>query len=295
MGVIIGPQVLGLHVDPFVGFFSDLGLGLLFFFAGYELDIGRIMGQPLRLGLFGWALSLALAYTIGGILAATGIVLSLLYTGSALATTAIGMLIPILSDTGELKTRFGTYLHGAGAVGEFGPILLLTLFLSSESTEHNAVILVVFIALAVCVAVFAVRSSRRTLPLLERTLESSAQLAVRWIVVLQFALALLAFKLGLDLLLGGFAAGLITRHVLGKREIPGAGFEALGGRVRPVRAVLLHRRRDEAGHQLDLRRCLRGDQSVPVPVPVPGRARHARNAALQGGSSIGASGRRSGS
>ncbi len=220
MGVIIGPHVIGLHVDPFVGFFSDLGLGLLFFFAGYEIDIARIMGQPLRLGLFGWALSLALAYTIGGILAATGIVLSLLYTGSALATTAIGMLIPILSDTGELKTRFGTYLQGAGAVGEFGPILLLTLFLSTESTEHNAVILVVFIALAVCVAVFAVRSSRRTLPLLERTLESSAQLAVRWIVVLQFALALLAFKLGLDLLLGGFAAGLITRHVLGKREIP---------------------------------------------------------------------------
>ncbi len=220
LGVILGPHVIGLHVDPFVGFFSDLGLGLLFFFAGYEIDLKRIMGQPLRLALLGWALSLAIAYTIGGILAATGIVLSLLYTGSALATTAIGMLIPILSDTGELKTRFGTYLLGAGAVGEFGPILLLTLFLSSDGTAHNALILIAFTALAVCVAVFAVRSSRRTLPLLERTLESSAQLAVRWIVVLQFALALLAFKLGLDLLLGGFAAGLITRQVLGRREIP---------------------------------------------------------------------------
>ena len=98
IGVVIGPHVLGLKVDEFITFFSDLGLGLLFFFAGYEIDIQRIRGAPLRLGLLGWALSLALAYTIGGVLAAAGIVLSLLYTGSALVTTAIGMLIPILSE-----------------------------------------------------------------------------------------------------------------------------------------------------------------------------------------------------
>jgi Kef-type K+ transport system membrane component KefB len=220
LGVVLGPEVFGLHPDQFVSFFSDLGLGMLFFFAGYEIDVQRIMGRPLRLALLGWALSLALAYTIGGVLAAAGIVLSLLYTGSALATTAIGTLIPILSDSGELRTRFGTYLLAAGAVGELGPILLLTLILSTESALHNALILIAFVGLAVAVAVFAVRFSERTLPVFERTLESSSQLAVRWIVVLVFALALLASELGLDLLLGGFAAGLITRQVLKTRELP---------------------------------------------------------------------------
>lgn len=220
LGVVIGPQALGLRVTPFISFFSDLGLGLLFFFAGYEIDIQRIMGQPLRLALIGWTVSLALAYSIGGVLAAAGIVLSLLYTGSALATTAIGTLIPVLSDTGELRTRFGTYLLAAGAVGEFGPILLLTLILSTQSTVHNALILVAFVALAVGVAIFAVRSSERTLPLFEQTLESSSQLVIRWILVLVFALALLAYELGLDLLLGGFAAGVITRQVLKARELP---------------------------------------------------------------------------
>jgi Kef-type K+ transport system membrane component KefB len=219
-GIVIGPQVLGLHVDQFIGFFSDLGLGLLFFFAGYEIDLRRIRGAPLRLALLGWVMSLALAYAIGGLLAAMGIVLSLLYTGSSLSTTAIGTLIPILSDTGELRTRFGTYLLAAGAVGEFGPIMLLTLILSAQSTLHNALILVAFVGLAVGVAILAVRSSERTLPLLVRTLEGSAQLLVRWIVVLVFALALIAFELGLDLLLGGFAAGVITREVLRTREIP---------------------------------------------------------------------------
>jgi Kef-type K+ transport system membrane component KefB len=220
LGVVLGPQALGLHVNQFITFFSDLGLGLLFFFAGYEIDMHRIMGRPLRLALLGWAISLALAYTIGGVLAALGIVLSLLYTGSALATTAIGTLIPILSDAGELRTRFGTYLLAAGAVGEFGPILLLTLILSAQSTVHNGLILLAFVGLAVGVAVFAVRSSERTVPLFERTLESSSQLAVRWILVLVFALALLAFELGLDLLLGGFAAGIITRQLLRTRELP---------------------------------------------------------------------------
>jgi Kef-type K+ transport system membrane component KefB len=221
LGVVIGPQLLDLaHVDDFTEFFAALGLGMLFFFAGYEIDIERIRGLPLRLGVLGWIMSLALAYALGGILAAAGVVVSLVYVGSALATTAIGTLIPVLSDTGELKTRFGTYLLAAGAVGEFGPILLLTLVLSTQSTLHNALILAAFVVLAVVVAVFAVRSAEHTVPLFEKTLESSSQLAVRWIVVLVFALALIASELGLDLLLGGFAAGLITRQLLRTREMP---------------------------------------------------------------------------
>jgi Kef-type K+ transport system membrane component KefB len=220
LGILIGPQVLDLaEVNGFTEFFGDLGLGMLFFFAGYEIDLKRIRGEPLRLALLGWLMSLVIAYAIGGVLAAVGIVVSLVFVGSALATTAIGTLIPVLSDTGELRTRFGTYLLAAGAAGEFGPILLLTLVLSTASALHNALILVAFVALSVGVAVVAVRSAGRTMPLLERTVESSAQLAVRWIVVLVFALALLAADLGLDLLLGGFAAGLITRQVLHTSEV----------------------------------------------------------------------------
>ena len=219
-GVILGPQVIGLHVHSFLRFFSDLGLALLFFFAGYEIDIHRISGPPLRLGLLGWAMSLVIAYVLAGVLSVAGVVLSALYTGSALTTTAIGTLIPILSDAGELKTKFGTFMLGAGAVGEFGPVLVITLVLSTQGTLHNALILIAFIATAVAIALVTTRSSVWTMPLFEGTLESSSQLAVRWILVLIFALVLLASRLGLDLLLGGFAAGLIVGHVLRDREVP---------------------------------------------------------------------------
>jgi Kef-type K+ transport system membrane component KefB len=220
LGILVGPELLGLaEPDDFLRFFSNLGLGMLFFFAGYEIDFERIRGAPLKLAAAGWAVSLALAFGIGGLLAAAGLVLSLRFTGAATATTAIGTLIPILSDEGQLRTRFGRYLLAAGAVGEFGPILLITLWLTTTNPLGTALILVAFVALAVLSAVFAVRSVSRGWQVLEGTLETSAQLAVRLAVVLVFALVALAAELGLDLLLGGFAAGIITRLALGGREV----------------------------------------------------------------------------
>jgi len=220
LGIVVGPEVFDLaKTDDFIDFFSNLGLGMLFFFAGYEIDFERIKGTPLKLGAWGWLLSVALAYGIGGILAATGIILSFLYTGSAMATTAIGTLIPILRDNGELKTKFGTYLLAAGGVGEFGPILLVTLFLSTANPLHEAAILVAFIFLALTMALISVRYAWRGWPALERTFEASSQLAVRITVVLVFGLVLLAGKLGLDVLIGGFVAGMIVRLALKGHEL----------------------------------------------------------------------------
>jgi Kef-type K+ transport system membrane component KefB len=220
LGIVIGPQVLDIaDVDGFTKFFGNLGLGMLFFFAGYEIDFDRIRGEPMRLGAAGWALSLVLAYLIAAGIEALGLVLSFVYTGSALATTAIGTLIPILRDENELHTRFGTYLLAAGAAGEFGPILLLTLVLSSSHPIAEALLLAAFVALAVLVALLTVRTAWRGWPILERAIESSSQLAVRLAVVLVFGLVALASELGLDLLLGGFAAGLITRAALQDREL----------------------------------------------------------------------------
>jgi Kef-type K+ transport system membrane component KefB len=192
---------------------------MLFFFAGYEIDFERIKGRPMKLGALGWLLSVTLAYGIGGALAAAGVVVSFLYTGSAMATTAIGTLIPILRDSGELKTRFGTYLLAAGGAGEFGPILLVTLVLSTTNPLHEAAILLAFVALALILALVSVRFAWRGWPALERTFESSSQLAVRITVVLVFGLVLLAGKLGLDLLLGGFVAGMIVRLALQGHEL----------------------------------------------------------------------------
>jgi Kef-type K+ transport system membrane component KefB len=220
MGIVIGPQVLDLaHADDFIKFFSNLGLGMLFYFAGYEIDFERIKGRPLELGALGWAVSVVLAFAIGGALKATGVIVSPVYVGAAMATTAIGTLIPILRDNGELKTPFGTMLLAAGGAGEFGPILLVTIVFSTASPLHETAILIAFVVLALAVALASVRLAWRGWPALEKTFEASSQLAVRVTVVLVFGLVLLASKLGLDVLLGGFVAGMITRAALRGHEL----------------------------------------------------------------------------
>ena len=68
---MIGPQGADIaRLDPTTTMLGNLGLGMLFFFAGYEIDFDRIKGRPLELGALGWGLSLVLAYGIGGVLAA---------------------------------------------------------------------------------------------------------------------------------------------------------------------------------------------------------------------------------
>lgn len=219
-GILIGPDLLGLaEPDRFIEFFASLGLGMLFFFAGYEIDFVRIRGTPLRLGALGWLMSLALAFALAGLLSLTGLVISFVFTGAALATTAIGTLVPILRDADALRSRLGTHLLAAGAVGEFGPVLLITFVFSTKSTVPKALILLLFIAVAVVAALVAVRGVGRGWALFERTLEASGQPAIRFAVVVVFALGALAASLGLDLLLGGFVAGVIVRLALQGREV----------------------------------------------------------------------------
>jgi Kef-type K+ transport system membrane component KefB len=75
------------------------------------------------------------------------------------------------------------------------------------------------VGVAVATAILAVRGAVRGWALIERTLETSGQFGIRVAVVLVFALAALASDLGLDLLLGGFVAGVIVRLALKGREV----------------------------------------------------------------------------
>jgi len=220
LGIVVGPQVLDwAAVDSFTSFFSNLGLGMLFFFAGYEIDFDRIKGTALKLGGIGWIVSLLIAHACAVVLWLLDAIDAPVYAACAMSTTAIGTLIPILRDSGELRTDFGTKLLAAGALGEFGPILLMTVFLSTDRPGKQLAILLAFVVVALATGFFAVRSAGRGWETLDRTLHGSSQLAVRLVVLLVIALVALASKLGLDLLLGGFMAGLIFRQMVGRREV----------------------------------------------------------------------------
>lgn len=213
-GVIVGPQVLGLvTINETIDTFNELGLGLLFFLAGYELERESLQGRTGRLAIGGWVVSLALALVVAGLLDGADIISD--YTGVAicLTSTALGTLLPVLRDRGLLPTPFGNAFMGAGAAGEFGPILAIALLLGSRSIIRTLVILLVFSLLVYTVARLPGRMrTQRVEELMERGHSTSSQTAVRWTVVLLIGLLTMASFFGLDAVLGAFIAGVILRQ-----------------------------------------------------------------------------------
>ena len=216
LGIVVGPYVLGLvKISPPIELLSDLGLSALIFLAGFELDLQRVRGRPLELATGGWLLSVALGLACGLVLQATGVIVSELYVGLALTTTALGTLLPIIRDAGLLPTRFGTHVLGIGSLGEFGPIIAIAVLLSGAGAGKAALSLLVFIAVAIAALVLASRfHPTRFQRVLGSTLRSSGQLYIRLAVVLIATMAFVANELGLDFLLGAFTAGVVYRIFL---------------------------------------------------------------------------------
>lgn len=221
LGIVIGPQVLELASETsLLATFSQLGLGFLFFFAGYEIRLEAIKGAPLNLAAIGWLVSLGLAYSSAELLAVAGVVVSGLLTGSALATTAIGTLIPIARDEKLLDGNFGKHLLSVGAVGEFGPVLIVTILLGASSGALEQLVLIAaFAVIVVLTALVSAGIATRWFKFISDRLEQSGQLPVRLVVLLVVALIVLAADLGLDVILGAFAAGMITAMIVGDREM----------------------------------------------------------------------------
>jgi Kef-type K+ transport system membrane component KefB len=231
----MGPYVLDIaHVTNVVTGLSDLGLTFLIFLAGYELDLQKIKGRPLELAAAGWAISLAIGAGVAFALVSSGLARDTVVVGLALTTTALGTLVPMLRDAHVMDTRFGAYISAIGTVGEFGPIVAVALLLTNKDPLLTSLLLVAFITLAVATVLLAARAQPpRLVHMLSRHLESSAQLPVRVALLFIVLLVLLAETLGLDVLLGAFAAGIVVRlfsaggeiaAVRGKLEAIGFGF-----------------------------------------------------------------------
>jgi Kef-type K+ transport system membrane component KefB len=231
LGVLIGPVVLGwAHQGEVVTAISDLGLSMLMFLAGYEIDFGRIRGRPLKLAVIGWLISLA-----AGLLIAAGIVQWLhgsssddlvahrnaaaLVIGLAITTTALGTILPPLRDAGLLPTPLGGRVLAIGAMGEFGPIVAVALLLTTDNPVRTAMLLAGFVVLALCGVWLATRRRPPRLARLVRdTLGTSAQLAVRLAMLVVMLMLWVALGLGLDALVGAFSAGIIVKAFLGTGE-----------------------------------------------------------------------------
>jgi Kef-type K+ transport system membrane component KefB len=217
-GIVVGPAVLGwVRVDAPVQVLSDLGLGMLLFLAGLEIDIDQLRGPLARLAGSAFAVSAGLALLCGYAFHLAGQATQPLLLAIIVMSTSAGLLLPLLKDAGQDATEFGQLVMTAAALAEIVPILLLSLFFSAaaKTTEDQLVSLAIFLALLALIGLLLARVRRLAAldRVLNRLADRSAQLRVRAALTLALGCGVLAYRFGFASILGAFAAGLLVRLI----------------------------------------------------------------------------------
>lgn len=217
-GIVVGPSVLGwARVDAPVEVLSTLGLGMLLFLAGLEIDVERLRGAMSRLAGMAFGVSAALGIGCGFLFWLADHTTRPILLGAVLMSTSAGLLLPLLKDAGEGGTEFGQLIMTAAALAELVPILLLSLLFSASAKTpvEQLISLAIFLALLVLIglAVGGVRRLRRLDRLLDYLSRRSGQLRVRAALTLALGCGVLAYQFGFASILGAFAAGLLVRII----------------------------------------------------------------------------------
>ena len=229
-GIVIGPSVLGwVHIDAPIAVLSDLGLGMLLFLAGLEIDVDGLRGKLGRLAGLAFAVSAVLGVGAAYALNAVAPTSHPLFLAIVLMSTSAGLLLPLLTDVGEEKTPFGQLVMTAAALAEVATIMLLSLLFSAttKSAADRLASLVIFLALLVVfgLALGRVRQLAGAERLLDRLQDRSAQLRVRATLALALAFGVLAYRFGFASILGAFAAGLLVRMIDLTGHVPHPQFQ----------------------------------------------------------------------
>jgi len=217
-GIVVGPSVLGwARIDAPVEVLSTLGLGMLLFLAGLEIDVERLRSPLSRLAGLAFGLSAGLGLLCGFLFWLVKGETQPILLAIILMSTSAGLLLPLLKDAGEAGTGFGQLIMTAAALAEIVPILLLSLLFSAaaKTPADQLVSLAIFLALLVLIglAVSRVRRLRGLDRMLDRLEKRSGQLRIRAALTLALACGVLAYRFGFASILGAFAAGLLVRII----------------------------------------------------------------------------------
>jgi Kef-type K+ transport system membrane component KefB len=200
-----------------------VGLAFLLFLAGLEIDFERLRGKQLGLTALGFAVSFAVAVVVAFGLQGIGQVETPLLVAVILVATSLGVVVPVLKDSGRISSDLGQLVIAAASIADFGAVILLSLFFSREATGTGAQLILLggfaLVVAAAGVALFGAEHSRRLSALLVRLQDTTAQIRVRGAFLLLVAFVALAESLGLEVILGAFLAGAVLSLVDRDREM----------------------------------------------------------------------------
>jgi Kef-type K+ transport system membrane component KefB len=212
LGIVVGPHGLNwLQPDLAVQVVALLGLAMLLFLAGLEVDVRAWRGSLLWLILLGYGCSLAVGVTLGWALRPLGWMDSSLLLAVTLSATSLGLVVAVLKDSDLLGTPLAGVTIAAASLADFAAVVLLSILFSTDGrSAATKLSLLALFAVLIGVVVVAVAASARSMRLTNVVValqDGTAAIRVRSAVALMVAFVVLAEHVGLESILGAFLAG----------------------------------------------------------------------------------------
>lgn len=212
LGIVVGPHGLGwLHPDLAVQVVALLGLAMLLFLAGLEVDVRAWRGRLLWALLLGYLCSLLVGYGAGWALRPLGWIDHPVLLAVTLSATSLGLVVAVLKDADLLRTSLASVTIAAASLADFAAVVLLSILFSTDGrSAATKLSLLALFAVLIGVVVLAAAVSARNMRLsavVALLQDGTAAIRVRLSVVVMVAFVVLAEQVGLESILGAFLAG----------------------------------------------------------------------------------------
>jgi Kef-type K+ transport system membrane component KefB len=254
-GIVIGNLVLlgftpleSLKTDNVIAALAQLGVILLLFEVGLESNIGELLEV-------GWSsLFVAVAGVVAPFFLGWGVSAYFLpgesrlvhvFIGSVLCATSVGITARVLKDLGKLSLRESRIILGAAVIDDVIGLLILAVVIGmvTATTAGVSLSLVQIFWIAGKAAAFFVGAFVLGHYVAPHIFRSAGKLRSRGVLLILsiafcFALAWLADRVGLAMIVGAFAAGLVLDEVHFKL-FKERGEHELGELLSPVTTFLV--------------------------------------------------------
>ncbi len=236
-GIVVGPQVLGLVGDaPAKMGIAELGITLLLFIVGLELNPSRLWRMKHEILGIGLVQVVACGLAVAGVIALVGYTAgAAVALGLPLALSSTAQVLPMLRSSGRLRTPFGERAFAILLFQDLSIIPLITIIAALSRNPADAGgtpgwQLALYTLAAIAGLIAAGRFAIRPLFRLIGNLGEREMFVVAALFTVIGSAALMQF-LGLSTALGAFIAGVMLADSPYRHE--------LEADVEPFRSILL--------------------------------------------------------
>lgn len=223
VGIIMGSSGFNLITSTHdLTFLSDLGVILLMFLSGMEIDFDLLQRKnnpkgksqagktvdPLKTAITAFIGIVIMAFVLAYVLRLTGLFSEVMLAAIILMTVALGVVIATLKEKDILGRPIGQTILLTAVLGEVIPLLLLTIYASINGGNAEQLWLIILLFVA---AILLLRRFKQPYLWFAKITKSTTQLDIRLAFFLIFALVTVAETVGAENILGAFLAGMVMK------------------------------------------------------------------------------------